>query len=129
MSTVHTPSIELQEPDFEAIAAWVPDDAIFQVFLEHDRDTWYAVSVDFNIPAMSDSLRGVMNELGEALAVYFSVCMSEGKTFEQSRQVIPFRRRFEYRAKAAASRLRHRLPFDGDSAQTLSVPAPALHVA
>lgn len=107
------------------ISAWLPEDAQLKVFTCLDRTTgaWYAIAADFNIAAMGTSLAAAIEELVEQIEVFFAICIDEGKTFEQSRQPIPRRRRLEYDLKVWLSKRARRRDHDGARANEWVLPA------
>lgn len=90
------------EDDFRA---WLPSSGHTNVVLMRSEDRWSALFVEFNIAGLGGSEEEALEDARNLFWGYLQYCFMEGRSFQESRRPIPWRKRVKYRIGAQFRRM------------------------
>lgn len=75
-----------------------PDVVPLDVWIVHERGTWYAICTDFNIAAAGKTRAAAVKELEELISDYVSIEVAEGRTYREALRRTPLPTRLKLHA-------------------------------
>ena len=83
-----------------------PKVVVVRAWLLGEGDRWIALAEDFDIAGQGRNEREAAENMGELLADYLNLCVSEGMSFAAAQRPVPLRTKLRLRALHAAAPLR-----------------------